>query len=64
MSPCCKHSEKLFLRVAGLHNYETKFEILSPYKIAVVAAANGGKPLYDKAFYKINRSLNILVVLF
>ena len=52
MSPCCKHSEKLFLRVAGLHNYETKFEILSPYKKAVAAAAasNGAKPLYDKTF--------------
>ena len=59
MSPCCKHSEKLFLRVAGLHNYETKFEILSPYKKAVAA-----KPLYDKTFWTINRSLNILVVLF
>jgi hypothetical protein len=50
MSPCCKHSEKLFLRVAGLHNYETKFEILSPYKKAVAAASNGDKPLYDKTF--------------
>ena len=39
MSPCCKHSEKLFLRVAGLHNYETRFEILSPYKKAVAAAS-------------------------
>ena len=50
MSPCCKHSENLFLRVAGLHNYETKFEILSPYKKSVAAAFIGAKPLYDKTF--------------
>ena len=50
MSPCCKHSEKLFLRVAGLHNYETRFEILSPYKKAVPAASKGAKLLYDKTF--------------
>ena len=48
MSPCCKHSEKLFLCVAGLHNYDSKFDILSPYKRTVAAASNGAKPLYDK----------------
>lgn len=63
MSPCCKHSEKLFLRVAGLHNYETRVEILSPNvymscqsldqtykKSCCCCCSNDAKPMYDKTF--------------